>query len=258
MDTSLAGRVVLVTGSSRGIGAAIAESFAKQGAHVVINYLKSEQKATEFANYLTHTYNIDVLPIQADITDEASVKRLIGEVAEEFDTIDVIVNNALHGYTFDPEERKKAWEVSWEDYQHQIDGSLKGTYNVCKHAIPIMKKRGFGRIINMVTNLVYRPVVPYHDYNTAKGAVLSYSQNLAADLGPFGITVNCIAPGLVYPTDASRTTKEEIKDAIINETPLRRIARPEDISGSVIFFASNWANFITGQTIVVDGGFTMK
>jgi 3-oxoacyl-[acyl-carrier protein] reductase len=258
MDTSLAGRVVLVTGSSRGIGAAIAESFAKQGAHIIINYVKSEQKANDFANYLMETYKIDALPIQADITNEASVKRLIDEIVEEFDTVDVIVNNALHDYRFDPDERKKAWEISWEDYQHQIDGSLKGTYNVCKHTIPIMKKKGSGRIVNMVTNLVYRPVVPYHDYNTAKGAVLSYSQNLATDLGPFGITVNCIAPGLVYPTDASRRTKEEIKDAIISQTPLRRIAKPDDITGSVLFLASNWASFITGQTIIVDGGFTMK
>ncbi|MCT2536751.1 3-oxoacyl-ACP reductase [Aquibacillus koreensis] len=258
MDTLLEGRVVLVTGSSRGIGAAIAESFAKQGAHIIINYVKSEQKATTFANYLMETYQIDAIPIQADITNEDSVKRMMDAIIEEFDTIDVVVNNALYGYTFDPDERKKAWELSWGDYQHQLDGSLKGTYHVCKHAIPIMKRKGFGRIINMVSNLVYRPVIAYHDYNTAKGAVLSYSHNLAADLGPFGITVNCIAPGLVYPTDASRRTKEEIKDAIIRETPLRRIAKPEDITGSVLFFASNWSNFITGQTIIIDGGFTNK
>ncbi|WP_078544561.1 3-oxoacyl-ACP reductase [Litchfieldia alkalitelluris] len=258
MDTSLAGRVVLITGSSRGIGAAIAEAFAQQGAHLIINYVKSEQKANEFAQYLIEKYKIDVLAIKADITDEFSVKKMMEEIVDEFDTLDILVNNALHGYTFDPETRNKAWELNWEDYQHQLDGSLKGTYHVCKYAIPIMKSKGFGRIINMTTNLIYRPVVPYHDYNTAKGAVLTFSQNLASDLGPFGITVNCIAPGLVYPTDASRRTKEEIKESIRSETPLRRIARPEDISGSALFFASNWANFITGQTIIVDGGFTMK
>jgi 3-oxoacyl-[acyl-carrier protein] reductase len=258
MDISLAGRVVLVTGSSRGIGAAIAESFARQGAHVIINYVKSEEGAKEFANYLIDKYKVDAFTIRADVTDESAVKAMIDEIVEEFNTLDVVVNNALYGYTFDPDERKKAWELSWEDYQHQIDGSLKGSYNVCKYAIPIMKGKGFGRIINMVSNLVYRLVVPYHDYNTAKGALLSFSKNLAADLGPFGITVNCVAPGLVYPTDASRRTKEEIKEAIISETPLRRIARPEDITGSVLFFASNWASFITGQTVIVDGGFTMK
>lgn len=256
--TSLQGRVVLVTGSSRGIGSAIAEDFAKNGAHVIINYVRSKEKAEAFAVRLMDEYNIDAFAMQADVTDEAAVESMMAEIIEEFDTIDVVVNNALHGYTFDPEKRKMAWELEWNDYQHQLDGSLKGSYNVCKYAIPHMKAKGFGRIVNMVSNLVYRPVVPYHDYNTAKGALLSYSQNLAADLGPFGITVNCVAPGIVYPTDASRNTKEEIKEGIINQTPLRRIARPEDVTGSIVFFASGLANFITGQTLIVDGGFTMK
>lgn len=132
MDTSLTGRVVLITGSSRGIGAAIAESFARQGAHVIINYVKSEQKANEFANYLMELYQVDALAIRADITNEDSVREMVDKIVEEFDTVDVIVNNALHGYTFDPDERKKAWELTWGDYQQQIDGSLKGTYHVCK------------------------------------------------------------------------------------------------------------------------------
>jgi 3-oxoacyl-[acyl-carrier protein] reductase len=121
-----------------------------------------------------------------------------------------------------------------------------------------MKENSFGRIINMISNLVHRPVVPYHDYTTAKGALLSFSQNLAVDLGAFGITVNCVAPGIVYPTEASKLTKEEVKDNIIKQTPLGRIAKPNDIVGSVLFFGSEWSQFITGQNITVDGGFTMK
>lgn len=258
MDTSLQGRVVLITGSSRGIGAAIAESFAKQGAHVIINYMKSKDKAEKFADQLMDHYGIDALAIRADVTDKAAVKSMIDDIIDEFESIDIVVNNALHSYTFDPENRKMAWEMDWNDYQHQMDGSLKGTFHVCKYVIPHMKSKNFGRVVNMVSNLVFRPVVPYHDYNTAKGALHSFSQNLATDLGPFGITVNCVAPGLVYPTDASKSTKEEIKEAIIAQTPLRRIARPEDVTGSILFFASGWSNFITGQTVIVDGGFTMK
>ncbi|UTR13055.1 SDR family oxidoreductase [Evansella sp. LMS18] len=258
MDINLQQKVVLVTGASRGIGAAIATGFAKQGAVVIINYLKSKEKAEQHAAYLMDTYNIEAMVVQGDVTNESDVKAMVSEIIAEFDTIDIAVNNALHGYTFDPDRRKLAWELDWEDYQYQIDGALKGTYNVSKHVIPFMKERKTGRIINMISNLVYRPVVPYHDYNTAKGAVLAYSQNMAADLGSFGITVNCVAPGLVYPTDASRTTKEEVKELIINETPLHRIAKPEDVVGSVLFFASGWSGFITGQCIVVDGGFVMK
>ncbi|MFB5660254.1 3-oxoacyl-ACP reductase [Alteribacillus sp. HJP-4] len=258
MEAAFAGRVALVTGSSRGIGKAIAEAFAEAGAHVIINYVNSRQRAEDLTAALMEKYAVDALAIQADVTDEHAVERMMNEILEEFDAVDIVVNNALHQYTFDPDARKKAWEIEWEDYQHQLDGSLKGTHHVCKYAIPSMKARNSGKIINMTTNLLYRPVVPYHDYNTAKGAVQTYSHNLAADLGPFGITVNCVAPGLVYPTDASRKTKEEVKEAIISQTPLRRIAAPEDVTGSVLYFASGWSRFVTGQTIIVDGGFTMK
>jgi 3-oxoacyl-[acyl-carrier protein] reductase len=258
MDTQLQQKVVLITGSSRGIGAAIAKSFAEQGATVVINYVKSKERAEQLAEDLMDQYDIEAYAVQGDVTIESDMKAMIADVVSEFDTIDIVVNNALHAYTFDPDKRKFAWELEWEDYQRQIDGALKGTYNVCKYVIPVMKKASTGRIVNMVSNLVYRPVVPYHDYNTAKGAVLSFSQNLAVDLGMFGITVNCVAPGLVYPTDASRTTKEEVKELIKSQTPLRRIAKPEDVVGSVLFFASSWSAFVTGQCMVVDGGFVMK
>lgn len=258
MEQSLKGKVVLVTGSSRGIGAAIAEGFAKQGSTVIINYLKNQDLANKKAETLMNQYAVETMVIQGDVTDESSVEQMIREIHEEFGTLDVVVNNALHGYIFDPDQRKMAWELEWKDYQHQLDGSLKGTYHVCKYAMPIMKANAFGRIVNMVTDQIYRPVVPYHDYNTAKGAVLTYSQNLAADLGTFGITVNCVAPGLVYPTDASKSTKEEVKEAIIAQTPLRRIASPEDVAGSVLFFASGWSNFVTGQCLIVDGGLVMK
>ncbi|KHF41902.1 3-oxoacyl-ACP reductase [Halalkalibacter okhensis] len=258
MDIQLQHKVVLVTGSSRGIGAAIATSFAQQGATVIINYLKSKEQAEQLADHLMNAYDIEAMAVQGDVTNELEVKGMIDDIIAEFDSIDIVVNNALHAYTFDPDRRKLAWDLDWEDYQLQIDGALKGTFNVCKHVIPFMKERKFGRMINMVSNLVYRPVVPYHDYNTAKGAVLTYSQNLAVDLGSFGITVNCVAPGLVYPTDASRTTKEEVKELIKSQTPLRRIAKPEDVVGSVLFFASGWSSFVTGQCMVVDGGFVMK
>ncbi|WP_209124554.1 SDR family oxidoreductase [Alkalihalobacillus sp. BA299] len=258
MDTQLQQKVVLITGASRGIGAVLAKSFAEQGATVVINYVKSKEKAEMLADELMEQYDVEAYAVQGDVTVESDMKAMIAEVLLEFDTIDIVVNNALHAYTFDPEKRKMAWELEWEDYQRQLDGALKGTYNVCKYVIPIMKQKSAGRIINMVSNLVYRPVVPYHDYNTAKGAVLSYSQNLAVDLGSFGINVNCVAPGLVYPTDASRSTKEEIKELIKSQTPLHRIAKPEDVVGSVLYFASSWSSFVTGQCIVVDGGFVIR
>jgi 3-oxoacyl-[acyl-carrier protein] reductase len=120
-----------------------------------------------------------------------------------------------------------------------------------------MKKQSNGSIINMISNLVQRPIVPYHEYTTAKSGLMGYSRNLAAELGAFGIRVNCVAPGLVYPTDTSKDTKEELKDLIISQTPLRRIAAPEDVAGPVLFLASDWSQFMTGQTLFVDGGLVM-
>ena len=132
------------------------------------------------------------------------------------------------------------------------------THGLCKAVLPAMKKRTRGAIVNIASDLVARPTFPYHDYTTAKAALVGFSRNLAVELGPFGIRVNCVAPGLVYPTDASRQTKEDVKEMIIAQTPLRRIARPEDVAGPVLFLASDWSNFMTGQTLYVDGGLVMN
>jgi 3-oxoacyl-[acyl-carrier protein] reductase len=199
----------------------------------------------------------DAWAIQADVTSETAVTQMIDQVVLEAGKIDVVVNNAFKPYVFDPDHRKLAWEVKWEDYQAQLDGALRSTHYVCQAVFPVMKKQSKGSIINVTSNLVARPIVPYHEYNTAKTALTGYTRNLAVELGSFGIRVNCVAPGLVYPTDASKHTKEEVKEMIIAQTPLRRLATPEDIAGPVMFLASDWSQFMTGQTLFVDGGLVM-
>jgi 3-oxoacyl-[acyl-carrier protein] reductase len=250
-------KVVLVTGSSRGIGASLARGFAREGATVVVNYLQNQTAAEKVVSTCIELGG-DSWAIQADVTQEQSVKDMVDEILLETGKIDVVVNNAFKPYTFNPDQRKLAWQLSWEDYQEQMDGALRSTHYVCQSVIPAMKKQVQGSIINMVSNLVERPIVPYPDYTTAKSALVGYSKNLAAELGSFGIRVNCVAPGLVYPTDASRGTKEEVKEMIISQTPLRRLASPSDIEGPVLFLASDWSRFMTGQTLYVDGGLVMK
>ena len=249
-------KVVLVTGSSRGIGASLAKGFAKEGATVVVNYVKNQSAADEVVSACIELGG-DAWAIQADVTQEQAIKGMVDEILLETGKIDVVVNNAFRPYTFNPDQRKLAWHLTWDDYQDQIDGALRSTHYLCQAVIPEMKKRVQGSIINMVSNLVERPIVPYPDYTTAKSAVVGYSRNLAAELGAFGIRVNCVAPGLVYPTDASRDTKEEVKEMIISQTPLRRLASPSDIEGPVLFLASDWSKFMTGQTLYVDGGLVM-
>jgi 3-oxoacyl-[acyl-carrier protein] reductase len=250
-------KTVLVTGSSRGIGAAIARGFAAEGATVIVNYLQNEEAAERTVASCLELGG-DAWAIQADVTSESDVNRMMEQIELEVGKLDVVVNNAFKPYVFNPDTRKMFSQLKWEDYQEQIDGALKSTYYVCQEAIPLMKKQTRGSIVNIVTNLVQRPLIPYHDYTTAKSALIGFSRNLAVDLGAFGIRVNCVAPGLVYPTDASRETKEEVKEMIIAQTPLRRIAQPEDIVGPVLFLSSEWSEFMTGQTLFVDGGLVMS
>jgi 3-oxoacyl-[acyl-carrier protein] reductase len=251
------GKVVLVTGASRGIGAAIAKAFAREGAMVLVNYLKNTISANEVVLACQQSGG-DALAIQADVRLPQAVSAMVAQALLETGRIDVVVNNAFSPYAFDPEHRLRFWELPWDAFQTQFDGSVQAAYNVCRAVLPHLRERAQGSIINMVSDLVERPTVAYNDYSTAKSALVGFSRNLASDLGPLGIRVNCVAPGLVAPTESSRMTLESMKDSIMSQTPLGRIGTPDDITGPVLFLASDWSRFMTGQVLVVDGGLVMK
>ncbi|MFT0850443.1 3-oxoacyl-ACP reductase [Achromobacter sp. F4_2707] len=250
-------KVALVTGASRGIGAAIAQAFAREGAMVVVNYLSNDAAAAQVVERCMASGG-DAWAQKADVMDAQAVNNMVTQVLAETGRIDIVVNNALRAYRFNPDTRNRFQQLEWQAYRDQFDGAVQSACNVCQAVVPYMRQQASGSIINIATNLVEHPVVPYHDYATAKAALIGFSRHLAADLGPSGIRVNCVAPGLVWPTDASQETRESLREQLAGQTPMRRIATPEDVTGPVLFLASEWSRFMTGQVLYVDGGLVMR
>lgn len=242
-------QTVLVTGAGRGLGSAIARAFAAHGARVVVNYRRSQEAAEKLAT------EIGGVAVQADVTDADQVDALFAAAEKHFGTpITTVVNNALADFSFDGDARSKADSIEWEQFDSQFRGAVKGALTTTQRAIPGMRAAGFGRIVNVGTNLFQNPVVPYHDYTASKAALLSLTRTLATDLGPDGITVNMVSGGLLRTTDASAATPDEVFDLIASSTPLQRVVTPEEFADALLFFASPWSRSVTGQNLVVDGG----
>lgn len=249
-------QVVVVTGAGRGLGAHIAQAFLDAGARVVVNYRSSAAAAEELA---ARAGAGRALAVQADVTNPAEVAAMFATAEAHFGTpVSTVVNNALADFSFNGDARAMAGTISWEDFDAQFSGSVRAALNTSQAALVGMKSRGFGRIINIGTNLFQNPVVPYHDYTAAKAALLSLTRTLAVDLGPENIGVNMVSGGLLRTTDASAATPEAVFDYIAEATPLRRVTTPGELADAVLFFASPWARSVTGQNLMVDGGLVMN
>ncbi|OZD07270.1 3-oxoacyl-ACP reductase [Rhodococcus sp. 06-235-1A] len=244
-------QTVLITGGGRGLGAAIAAAFAGEGARVVIDYRNSKEAAEALADRLGG----NAVAVQGDVTDESAVATVFDSAREHFGTpITTVVNNALADFSFDGDARPKADTITWDRFDAQLRGSVRAALLTTQAALPGMREVGFGRIINVGTNLFQNPVVPYHDYTASKAALLSLTRTLSADLGADNITVNMVSGGLLRTTDASAATPAEVFDFIAASTPLQRVTTPEEFADALLFFASPWARSVTGQNLVVDGG----
>lgn len=248
-------RTVLVTGGGRGLGAAISQTLGEQGFNVIINYHKSKEAAEALAKEIGTS---QAIAIQADVTDREAVERMVAEGTKYFGQIDAVVNNALVGFKFDPTAQKSFPDMTWEDYQQQIDGTLKAAFNVIQSVTPQWIERKAGSIVSIGTNLFQNPVVPYHEYTTAKAALIGFTRNIAAELGQYGINANVVSGGLLKTTDASSVTTPEVFDLIAQTTPLRKVTTPQDVANMVVYLVSEQADGITGQNITVDGGLTMN
>lgn len=244
-------QLVIVTGASRGLGAAIAQAFLREGAKVVINYLHSAERAEALAA----TAPDRALAVKADVRDPAAVAALVARASQHFgQPVSTIVNNALPAFQFNGDARPHADTLDWAQMNAQLEGSVRAALNTTQAALPGMRAAGGGRIVNVGTNLVQNPVVPYHDYTAAKAALLAFTRTLSHELGADGITVNMVSGGLLRTTDASAATPDAVFDMIAAGTPLREVTTPEQFADAVLFFASPWSRAVTGQNLIVDGG----
>src|SRR5699024_5744667 len=232
-----------------------AKILSKERNNVIINYFKNKVLAEKVVDEIGHEH---ANAMRDDVTDRTQVDQLIMEATNYFGKIDAVVNNALIGFKFDPSSQKSFKDLSWTDYQQQIDGTLKGAFNVTQSVIDQFIKHKSGTIISIGTNLYQNPVVPYHEYTTAKSSLIGFTRNIAAELGQYGIKANVVSGGLLKTTDASAVTTDEVFDLIEQTTPLHKVTTPQDVANMVTFLVSDQANGITGQNITVDGGLTMN
>lgn len=238
---------VLITGSARGIGAATAALFADMGYNVVINYNTSKTDALTLCERINANGG-KAIAVQADVSKSDEVSRLFDEAKKTFGAIDILVNNA--GIA----QQKLFTDITEEDYNRMFDSNVKSVFNCCQCALPDMIHNKNGRIINISSMWGVVGASCEVHYSASKAAVIGMTKALARELAPSGITVNCIAPGVI-DTPMNKGFDEETIAALREETPVGRLGTPEDVARAVAFLADEKSSFITGQILGIDGGF---
>jgi 3-oxoacyl-[acyl-carrier protein] reductase len=246
-ERALDGKVAIVTGASRGIGRAVAERFASEGAKVVVNYVSNEAEATKVVAAIGQAGG-EAVAVRADVSKPQDVRHLVRETVDRFGRVDVLVNNA--GIMV----AKSALEATEDDWDRTIDINLKGAYLCSKEVAPIMQGQKGGRIINMSSNSgLYHPsAMRFTEYVVSKAGMNGLTKALALAWGPY-ITVNAICPGWIK-TDMVEDTDPAVEKRILDETALGRWGKPDEVAGSAVFLASKDADFITGELLIVAGG----
>ena len=245
----LSGRVAIVTGTSRGLGQAFARALARAGADIIITS-RSIDTLRPFEEEIA-ALGRRAVPLELDVRDEASIRRMADAAQDAFGRIDILVNNAGCNV------RKRAADVTWDDWNLVLDTNLRGTFFTSQAVVRHMLPQRYGRIVNIgsvTTVFGYSGLAPY---GASRGGIRQMTMSLADDWGPHGITVNCLAPGW-FRTDQNKVMYDDAEwlAYLVDRIPLRRPGRPEDLEGAVVFLASDASAYITGQTLLVDGGIT--
>lgn len=247
----LTGRVALVTGSTTGLGKAMAMHLGRAGAKVAINYANNAERATAaLEEFRAEGLTGEVF--QANVTEPAEVTRLEAEVRKKLGPIDVMVLNATPAQPIRPIE-----EYDWDFHQSMLEFFVKSPFLLTRAVLPGMKERRHGRIINIGSEVFDRGVPNFSPYVAAKGAQRGWTRSMSQELAPFGITVNMISPGWI-PVERHENDPEEDKAAYLSLIPAGHWGKPADVAAAAVYFASDEANFVTGQTLLVNGGMTVN
>jgi 3-oxoacyl-[acyl-carrier protein] reductase len=247
MELGLKGKVALVTGASRGIGAATAKALAAHGAKVVINYLCSVEKADGVQQAISAQGGTAFLAC-ADVRDRAAVDAMVAAARKELGGVDILVNNANISFPVKP-----FMELTWADFHAKLAGEMQAMVNCSQAVIPGMIANRSGKLIFISSGLSRQPGHGFSTHAAAKGAMDSLAKVMALELGPHGITVNVIGPGLTM-TDATAGAPEAFYAERAAEMPLKRLGLPDDVAGVAVFLASQLSNYVTGQYFAVSGG----
>lgn len=247
LDLGLRGKVVLVTGASRGIGETTAKLFALHGARVVVNYLSGAGSAERVVGEIRSAGG-EALALQADVGDRAAVRAMVGRVVEEFGGVDVLVNNAVRSYT-----PSNFLELTWEDVQKDLEVIAAGAFHCAQAVLPGMIAAGWGKIVNLGSSAVEAPPPGQASYVLAKSALAGLTRSLAVEFAPHNIQVNLVVPSMVE-TDLTAHIAKIYREGMKNDTPLGRGAQPLDVARAILFLASSLSSFTTGQKILVTGG----
>jgi NAD(P)-dependent dehydrogenase (short-subunit alcohol dehydrogenase family) len=246
-------KIALVTGASRGIGRAIAIGMAKRGFDVAINDIERQKDALQEVTQEIEATGRRVLTVYADVSNKADVEAMVKKTADAFGRIDAIVNNAGILIASDVEHLK---EEHWDSV---LDVNAKGTFLVVQAVLPYMKQQKYGRIVNIASIGGKHGAPEQAHYSASKAAVMGFTRVLAQEVGTYGITANCICPGIIL-TDMGRVNLDDVavRQSWQEKTAMRRIGDPEDVVGPVAFLASDDAGFVTGQSLNVDGGIVLS